>query len=245
MPLAAEVEPSDLESRVRAVNWCHPIDLGGGLVTRPEKHIRQRFARRLRLLSLPEDLTGKSVLDVGAWDGFFSFECERRGAARVVAIDTYAWDVHGKDGFLLARSVLGSKVESMHLAAEDVDAAVLGQFDLVLFLGVLYHLRSPISVLERLRRVTRGTLVCETHTLLPAFHARYPLISFFPGDGLERWGRYEFTAIPTVECLRQMLQAAGFEQMDVLHRPSFAILKKLKALATNRPQSGRLIVHAR
>jgi tRNA (mo5U34)-methyltransferase len=74
----------------------------------------------LRFLGLPEDLTGKSVLDVGAWDGFFSFECERRGAARVLAIDTYAWDVHGKDGFLLAHSVLRSKVESMRLAAEQL-----------------------------------------------------------------------------------------------------------------------------
>ncbi len=241
----AETDRANLEARVRAIDWCHPIDLGGGLVTRPEQRVRQRFARRLRLLSLPEDLTGKSVLDIGAWDGFFAFECERRGAARVLAIDKYAWDVHGKDGFLLARSVLGSKVESMHLTAEDLDADVVGQFDLVLFLGVLYHLRSPIGVLERLRRVTRGTLVCETHTLLPAFHGRYPLISFFPGDGFERWSRHEFTAIPTVECMRQMLLAAGFEQIDVVHQPSLAIVKKLKALVTNRPQSGRLIVHAR
>jgi len=207
--------------------------------------VRQRFARRLRFLELPDDLTGQSVLDIGAWDGFFSFECERRGAARVLAIDTYAWDVHGKDGFLLARSVLNSKVESMRLAAEDLDPASIGQFDLVLFLGVLYHLRSPISVLDRLRRVTRGMLVCETHALVPALHARYPLISFFPGDGHEQGGRYEFTAIPTIECMRQMLVAAGFEQIGVRHRPSLAPLKRLKALVTNRPQSGRLVVHAR
>ena len=236
---------AQLQTRVRQIKWCHPIDLGGGLVTRPEWHVRQRFARRLRFLSLPADLSGKTVLDVGAWDGFFSFECERRGAARVLAIDTYAWDVHGKDGFLLAHSVLNSKVESMRLAAEDLDVSMIGQFDLVLFLGVLYHLRSPIAVLERLRGVTRDTLVCETHTLVPALHARYPLISFFPGDGLETGSRYEFTAIPTIECLRQMLWAAGFRKMDVRHRPSLVPLKKLKAVVTNRPQSGRLVVHAR
>jgi tRNA (mo5U34)-methyltransferase len=241
----AGADRTELERRVGTIKWCHPIDLGGGLVTRPEWHVRQRFARRLRFLALPDDLTGKSVLDIGAWDGFFSFECERRGAARVLAIDTYAWDVHGKDGFLLAHSALASKVESMRLAAEDLDPEVVGQFDLVLFLGVLYHLRSPISVLDRLRRVTRGTLVCETHALVPALHARYPLISFFPGDGLETGSRYEFTAIPTIECMRQMLCAAGFGQVDVRHRPSLAPLKKLKALVTNRPQSGRLVVHAR
>jgi tRNA (mo5U34)-methyltransferase len=242
---AGAIDRTELERRVRQIKWCHPIDLGGGLVTRPEWHVRQRFARRVRFLDLPDDLTGQSVLDIGAWDGFFSFECERRGAARVLAIDTYAWDVHGKDGFLLAHSALNSKVESMRLAAEDLDPQVIGQFDLVLFLGVLYHLRSPIGVLDRLRRVTRGTLVCETHALVPALHARYPLISFFPGDGHESGSRYEFTAIPTIECMRQMLAAAGFRQVDVRHRPSLAPLKKLKALVTNRPQSGRLVVHAR
>lgn len=242
---APELTRAELEQRVRGINWCHPIDLGGGLVTRPTWHVRQRFARRLKFLSLPDDLTGKSVLDIGAWDGFFSFECERRGAARVLAIDTYAWDVYGKDGFLLAHSVLKSKVESMRLAAEDLDSRAIGQFDLVLFCGVFYHLRSPIAVLDRLRTVTRGTLVCETHALVPALHGRYPLISFFPGDGHEEGSRYEFTAIPTIECLRQMLVAAGFSQIDVRRRPSLPALKKLKALVTNRPQSGRLVVHAR
>lgn len=240
-----QLSRADLEARARKITWCHPIDLGQGILTRPEWHVRQRFVRRLKFLSLPEDLTGQSVLDIGAWDGFFSFECERRGASRVLAIDTYAWDVHGKDGFLLAHQALNSKVESMRLAAEDLDAGTIGQFDLVLFLGVLYHLRSPIAVLDRLRRVTRGTLVCETHALVPAVHGRYPLISFFPGDGHEEFGRYEFTAIPTIECLRQMMVSAGFTRFDVLHRPSMAALKKVKAFLTARPMSGRLVVHAR
>jgi tRNA (mo5U34)-methyltransferase len=199
MPNAGTAEPTKLSKtelleRVAQITWCHPIDFGDGIVTRPEWHVRQRFARRLKFLALPEDLTGKTVLDIGAWDGFFSFECERRGAARVLAIDTYAWDVHGKQGFLLAHSVLNSKVESLRLAAEDLDSKTIGRFDLVLFLGVLYHLRSPITVLDRLRDVTAGTLVCETHGLVPALHARYPLISFFPGDGHERGTAYEFTA---------------------------------------------------
>jgi tRNA (mo5U34)-methyltransferase len=236
--------PEDLVTRVKTINWCHPIDLGNGLLTRPEWHIRRRFLRRLSLLGLPEDLTGKSVLDIGAWDGFFSFECERRGAARVLAIDTYAWDHHGQAGFNLAHEVFHSRVESRRLAAEDLDPADIGHFDIVLFLGVFYHLRDPIAVLDRLRRITRGTLVLETHTLIPVMHGRYPLVSFFPGDGLEEGARFEFCAIPTEEALRQMLRSAGFTRMEVKHRPSWRWVKQLTALVTNRPESGRLIVHA-
>src|SRR5882762_8938168 len=91
------MDEQTLRSRVAAIKWCHPLDLGG-LPTRPEWHVRRRFARRLKFLDLPADLTGKSVLDIGTWDGFFAFECERRGAARVLAIDTFAWDQFGKDG---------------------------------------------------------------------------------------------------------------------------------------------------
>src|SRR3972149_2927891 len=141
-----------LRSRIAGIEWCHPIDLGG-VVTRPEWHVRRRFARRLKFLDLPADLTGKSVLDIGSWDGFFAFECERRGAARVLAIDTYAWDTYGMDGFLLARSTLGSRAEYQRLPVEDISRDALGTFDVVLFLGVLYHLRSPIDGLDRLRRV--------------------------------------------------------------------------------------------
>jgi tRNA (mo5U34)-methyltransferase len=237
-------EAEDLRSRAAAINWCHPIDLGHGVNTRPQRHVQFRFSRRLRFLSLPDDLTGKTVLDIGAWDGFFSFECERRGATRVLAIDTYAWDHHGKDGFLLAHSALDSKVEHLRMAAEELDPARIGRFDFVLLLGVFYHLRSPITVLDRVRSVTTGTLVCETHALVPAVHGRYPLISFFPGDGLERGLKYEFCAIPTIECLQQMLASAGFEHLSVKHRPSLRPLKKLKALVTNRPQSGRVVIHA-
>lgn len=232
-----------LRRRIAALNWCHPLELEG-VQTRPQWHVRRRFARRVKFLQIPQDLTGKTVLDIGAWDGFFSFECERRGAARVVAIDSFAWDHYGKDGFLLAHQVLRSKVEHRHMTAEEIDSAVLGQFDLVLFLGVFYHLRSPISVLERLRGVTAGTLICETHALVPAFHESYPLVSFFPGDGYELGLAHEFCAIPTMEALTQMLRAAGFDRIDVKHTPSMRLLKRLKAAVTNRPESGRAIVHA-
>ena len=237
------MEAGSLRQRIDAITWCHPLNLGG-IETRPQWHVRRRFERRLKFLQIPADLRGKTVLDIGAWDGFFSFECERRGAKRVLAIDTFAWDNYGKDGFLLAHEMLNSKVEHQRCAAEEIDAGTLGTFDLVLFLGVFYHLRSPISVLERLRGVTAGTLICETHALVPAVHEKYPLVSFFPGDGLEAGLPYEFCSLPTLEALKQMLRAAGFVNVDVKHTPSMRWLKKVKAAFTTRPQSGRAIIHA-
>ena len=206
--------------------------------------IRRRFERRLRLLQLPEDLSGWTVLDLGAWHGYFSFECERRGAARVVAVDNYAWNRFGMEEFLAARTRLGSRVEHRTVDVHDLDPAEIGTFDLVLMLGVFYHLRNPLAALERIRRVTGRQLVCETHVLLPFVHERYPLVPFFPGDEGAEEKPYEMCAMPTLEALRQMLVAAGYSRVETVYTPSFRYWKKLKALVTNRPQSGRGIVHA-
>ncbi len=80
---------SDLQPRVAALRWYHTIDLGNGIVTRGVDDTPLRLAR----LELPASFAGQTVLDIGAWDGFFSFEAERRGASRVVAADYYSW--HG------------------------------------------------------------------------------------------------------------------------------------------------------
>src|SRR5213596_771241 len=77
----------ELRKEVEKINWWHKIDFGNGVITpgidiTPEK---------LKWIQMSQNLAGKSVLDIGAWDGFFSFEAERRGASRVVATDYYAW----------------------------------------------------------------------------------------------------------------------------------------------------------
>ena len=218
-------------------------DDGAATLSR-EGLIRRRFERRLRLLRIPDDLTGWSVLDVGAWHGFFSFECERRGADRVLAVDRYAWDRFGADEFLAARERLGSAVEHRRVDVHDLDPDEVGRFDLVLLLGVFYHLRLPLRALERVRSVTKRLLICETHVLLPFVHERYPLIPFFPGDENARQAPYELCAMPTLAALGQMIESAGFSRAEVVHTPSFRYWKKFLALVTNRPRSGRGVVHA-
>ena len=140
-----------LRGRVAALApWFHNIDLGDGIVTAPDHFLgdypRFKFARFAD--ALPADLTGKTVLDIGCNAGFYSVEMKRRGAARVLGIDS-------DDRYLaqarLATDALGfADVEFRKLSVYDV--ASLGErFDLVIFMGVLYHLRHPLLALDLIR----------------------------------------------------------------------------------------------
>ena len=237
-------DTSDVGARFRALQgrFHSPFDFGDGRVTRPAR-VARRFRRRLRLLNIPPDLSGQRVLDIGAWDGYFSFEFERRGA-QVLAIDTYAWDHGALDCFLFAREHFGSKVEYRRMDVHDLAPEAVGRFDLVFCAGVLYHMRNPLISLERIRSVTAGRLILETHCLLPALHEWVPLITFFPGDEEATKFAWHHGGYPTRGWVVDALKAAGFARSEVVYTPSFRWGKKLVALATNTPQSGRLIVHA-
>jgi tRNA (mo5U34)-methyltransferase len=78
----------ELQARANPIRWFHSIDLGNGIVT---TGLDATQAERLAGLQLPAVLSGRSVLDIGSWDGFFSFECDRRGASRVLATDFFSW----------------------------------------------------------------------------------------------------------------------------------------------------------
>jgi len=237
-------DTSDVGARFRALQgrFHSPFDFGDGRVTRPAR-VARRFRRRLRLLNIPADLSGKRVLDIGAWDGYFSFEFERRGA-QVLAIDTYAWDHGAFDCFLFAREHFGSKVDYRRMDVHDLNPDAVGRFDLVFCAGVLYHMRNPLIGLERIHSVTAEQLILETHCLLPALHEWVPLITFFPGDEDATKFAWHHGGYPTRAWVVDALKAAGFARSEVVYAPSFRWGKKLAALATNTPQSGRLIVHA-
>ncbi len=195
----------DLAARAEAIRWYHTIDLGGGVVTKGVDDSPLRLAR----LGWPSSFAGLTVLDIGAWDGFFSFEAERRGAARVVAADYFSWHGPGwgsKAGFELARQALGSKVEDVDIDVMDLSPERVGQFDVVFFLGVLYHLRHPLLALERIASVTRQRLFLET--VVDMVGIARPAMAFYRGRELNNdptnwWA-------PNVPALHAMLQDVGF-----------------------------------
>ena len=154
---------SDLRDKVEALApWFHNIDLGDGIVTAPDHFLGDypRFKFKRFADALPADLTGKSVLDIGCNAGFYSVEMKRRGAARVLGIDS-------DDRYLaqarLASAALGFEgIEFRNLSVYDV-AALGERFDLVIFMGVFYHLRHPLLALDLIREhVTRDLLLFQT-----------------------------------------------------------------------------------
>lgn len=207
-----------LREQVSAIKWFHSIELAPGLVT-PGAAGSTRD--QLAVIQLPDDLSGKTVLDIGAWDGFYSFEAEKRGAARVVAADSFAWNGGSwstKAGFELAREALNSKVEDVEIEVLELAPEQVGTFDLVLFLGVLYHMRHPLLALERVASVTGDQLILETHVDLT--WTRRPAMAFYPEmelgwDPTNWWG-------PNPEAVAAMLRAVGFGRTQLVTPDSSA-----------------------
>lgn len=239
-------DPEQLRKRVGEVpTWFHSIQLPGG-VTTPGVYSP---AEKLDRINLPDQLGGLSVLDVGAWDGFYSFECERRGAGSVVSVDI--WDpTHNatSEGYAVAHRALGSNARPVRASVHDLDPQTHGQHDLVLFLGVMYHLRNPFEALFSLRKVTKGTLIIETACDF-AF-TRAPALAFYPKGELSR-DIYNWFA-PNRAALLGMCKAAGFREARVMYSMS-PLTRVARAIDRRKRFSepvwhgirrGRIVVHA-
>ena len=161
-------------------------------------------------------IKGRSVLDIGAWDGFFSFEAEKQGATRVLATDHYCWSGPGwgtKAGFDYIHARTNSRVESLDIDVKDLSSdRVGGTFDVVLFLGVLYHLKDPLGGLERAASLCTETLMIETAGAM--FECPEPVMRFYLGDELA--GDATNFWAPNPPCLENMLREVGFSRVEFL-----------------------------
>lgn len=203
--------------------WFHRIELAPDLVTPGWSDPR---SEKLPYFGLPADMSGMRVLDVGCADGFFSFEAERRGAREVVAIDSFPDSIRRTT---LCRDALGSRVAPYLCNVYDLQAKTFGTFDLVMFFGVLYHLRHPLLALERLRSVCSGTLLLQTATWEVAGEKQLPLARFDP-FGIESGPEHQRSWDPTVfwrpnaPCVVAMLEHTAFEHIEIISRdPSISI----------------------
>jgi hypothetical protein len=140
----------------------------------------------------------------------------------VLAVDAWGGP-HSLETFLLARERFGSKVEYERLDVHNIRPEAIGAFDLVFCAGVLYHLRHPLLGLERLRSVTRGMMVLETSSLIPACHEWVPLMTFFPGDADASKFEWHHGGFPTQAWVSAALTAAGFTGHEFIYTPSFKV----------------------
>lgn len=196
----------EIRAEVAKRKWYQRIELPYGISTTGVRGVEQ-----WEDYGLPKRLDGMSVLDVGAWEGAWSFEACRRGAKQVVAIDVWEKNNPGSLGaglsnFELAQGLLGTNIEIHRRSVYDLSQEHR-RFDLVLFLQVLYHLQDPLLALRKLRSVADG-LVC-LETWLDALWIDEPAAIFYPGkelndDKTNWWG-------PNEACVHGMAKAAGFE----------------------------------
>jgi len=200
----------ELRQRVNAIHpWFHSISLPGGIIT--------PGAAQLAALSAFADvyfamgIEGQSVLDVGAWDGFYSFEAERRGASDVLAVDHFVWqrDGQGKRAAIdLCRQALGSKVRIRDLDLYDTTRENVGEFDVVIFGGIIYHIIDPVHALLQMHDIARRALIVETW--IDNLDCQRAVMNFFPAETMSEgapqngWG-------PNSLLMHALLRRIGFE----------------------------------
>lgn len=238
---------NDLSKAIKKIGfWWHSIDLNG--IITPGGKNADLLNKEWECMDVP-NLEGKTVLDIGAWDGYFSFQAERHGAKHVVALDHFVWAIDregwaeyhkrcekvarppdpientkywdpiglpGKRGFDLACTVLASKVKAVNRDYMLVSREEIGTFDVVLYLGVLYHMQNPFDALKKVAELTRGVAIIETHAVEIYGH-NSPLAEFYPesqlnGDPTNYWGL-------NLPALVGMCRAAGFRRISVKKGP--------------------------
>jgi tRNA (mo5U34)-methyltransferase len=214
----------EIRSLVASREWFHSIDLGNGIVT-PGSCTPDYLKFFMQQVRFPDRFERLRVLDIGAYDGFFSFEAERRGAAHVTAIDVNPIDCRCMK---IAHEVLESRVEYHHMSVYNLDPGVIGTFDVVFFFGVYYHLRYPLLALDQIWNVVRpgGYVLVETHVIDKQFVladgsttdlesidprlTEIPLYRFYRLNELNPVD-YSNWFGGNIEAIRQGLLSAGFE----------------------------------
>jgi tRNA (mo5U34)-methyltransferase len=239
---------TDIPQRIAELGeWFHNIDLRG-YRTAPNHFLGDYPAVKWRRFSaaIPQDLTGRTVLDIGCNAGFYSIEMKRRGAARVVGID---WDERYLNQARFAAEVSDVAVEFRQLSVYDV-GALRERFDIVLFMGVLYHLRHPLLALDLLHEhVTRDLLIFQS--LLRGSPETRPLAADYPFSETAifddpAYPRLHFVEhkyshdqtnwwIPNRAAAEAMLRSAGYA--IVAHPEEEVFICRHQAIADEQPRA--------
>lgn len=221
-------ERETLIEKVKSIPyWYHKIELPYGIVTPGWAPISPQAYK------IPDKLTGKRILDIGAWDGYWTFEALKRGAREVVAVDDFS-DYLGKlnqsdrkawETFDLCRSALGYSEDlciRKEMSVYDINEKNLGTFDIVFFFGTVYHLRYPLLALDIIAAICEERLYLESAILDDfspfqgglgkGYAGSQMIMEFYPGD---QYGNNESNWwCPTLYCLLNLVSASGFKDVE-------------------------------
>ena len=223
--------------------WYHRIYLGNGLYTMPPTFPDRVWA--LIKPTFPADLKGASMLDVGSNAGFFSILAKLRGAGRVLGVESLDFFVEQAE---YIRAIWQMDIENRLMDAHDI-RLIDETFDLVMFAGILYHLKNPLQVLEDIGQRCRDAVVVETEVipedprnlviarvgkrgraqLTPTTRG---FMKFYESDELNEDGSNWWA--PDTECLLGMLRVAGFKYFS---RPIYHTPGRILLIAAKHEQS--------
>ena len=247
--------PDQIRERAAQLgDWFHNIDLGGAR-TAPDHFLGDypNVTWKQFKHAVPEDLTGRTVLDIGCNGGFYSIEMKKRGAARVLGLD---FDERYLEQARFAAEVTGQDIEFRQMSVYDV--AELGErFDVVLFMGVLYHLRHPLLALDLIHEhVARDLMIFQTmqrgSNRVDAIRADY---NFFeqkhfdsPGYPKMHFIEHKYSHdetnwwAPNAACSAAMLRSAGFR---IVAHPEEEVFLCKRVEAPPGPDGPRAVYPAR
>jgi tRNA (mo5U34)-methyltransferase len=245
MAAKSELNRYDLVQRWRDARaergWWHSIELPDGTVIQGVCDLAG-LKNRIAQFPIPQDLRGKRVLDIGAWDGWFSFEMERRGA-EVLAVDN--WD---NPLFHQARAMLNSRVEYRQLDMYELTPERVGRFDIVLFMGVLYHLKHPLLALERVCALTTEMAAVDSFILREKHRPgeqveERPVMEFYETN--EFGGQTDNWVAPSRACLQAFCRTAGFARVELQnvleHSACLACYRQWERPAASAPEGPELV----
>ena len=206
------MDKAEAQRRIESIQWYHEFDFGDGLraeATTPDAPSHRKLWKFIEAELDNIDFVNKYVLDVGCWDGYWSFYAERRGAARVCATDDASQNWSGDAGLRLAKELLASQRANINtgISVYDLSICLRERFDVVLCMGVYYHLLDPFYAFAQLRHCSheRSIVVIEGDVRF-GFEPGGALYS----DDLTKRARF----VPNHDTLKMLLRAAYLEPIQ-------------------------------
>ena len=224
------MEKEELQKAIDEIPyWYHKIELPHGVTTERCNHpgwapINAKAYR------IPERMDGERVLDVGSWDGYWTWEAAKRGAVYTIAIDDFSDELGPKQikrtdewkTWLLCQKALGFErsTQCLSMSVYDIGKLQIEPFDHIFLFGTLYHLKHPTWALEQLRKVCRGAIYIES-AILDNIESPYTKqgmpggachCEFYPG---KEYGNNETNwNVPTLSCIKAWLEGTGWTDVE-------------------------------